>query len=127
MRAMTAKTLAEHGGPAQGNRFRAARDLRGLTQAEVVARMETPISTAALSQIESGRSRPTPETTRQLAGVLDVPEGFFSKPWPAGPGETEAVTFFRDLRATGQRERRRASVLAVLLEDLINALEQHVR
>ena len=59
--------------------------------------------------------------------MLEVPEGFFSKPWPAGPGETEAVTFFRDLRATAQRQRRRASVLAVLLEDLITALEQHVR
>jgi Zn-dependent peptidase ImmA (M78 family)/DNA-binding XRE family transcriptional regulator len=124
---MTGTMLAEQGGPAQGTRFRAARDLRGLTQAEVVARMETPISTAALSQIESGRSRPTAETIRQLAHVLEVPEGFFSKPWPAGPGETEAVTFFRDLRATAQRERRRVSVLAVLLEDLITALEQHVR
>jgi transcriptional regulator with XRE-family HTH domain len=124
---MTGTTLAEQGGPAQGSRFRAARDLRGLTQAKVVARMETPISTAALSQIESGRSRPTAETVRQLARVLEVPEGFFFKPWPAGPGETEAVTFFRDLRATAQRERRKASVLAVLLEDLITALEQHVR
>jgi Zn-dependent peptidase ImmA (M78 family)/DNA-binding XRE family transcriptional regulator len=127
MRTMTATMDAGPEGPAQGNRFRAARDLRGLTQAEVVGAMEVPISTAALSQIESGRSRPTPETVRQLSGVLEVPEGFFFKPWPTGPGETQAVTFFRDLRATAQRERRRAGVLAVLLEDLIAALEQHVR
>jgi Zn-dependent peptidase ImmA (M78 family)/transcriptional regulator with XRE-family HTH domain len=127
MQVMTAMTLVNEPGPAQGNRFRAARDLRGLTQAEVVGRMEKSISTAALSQIESGRSRPTPETVRQLAAVLEVPEGFFAKPWPAGPGDTVALTYFRDLRATAQRERRRAGVLAVLLEDLIAALEQHVR
>jgi Zn-dependent peptidase ImmA (M78 family) len=62
-----------------------------------------------------------------LARVLAVPEGFFVKPWPAGPSDAMPPTYFRDLKATAQRERRRASAMAVLLQDLIAALEQHVR
>lgn len=112
--------------PPQPARFRAARDLRSLTQAEVVDRMAPSISAAALSQFESGKTRPTAETMAELARVLQVPVGFFSIPWPGAAGGSPP-TYFRDLRATSLRERRRAASMAVLLNDLLTAIESHVR
>jgi len=105
-------------------RIRSARELRGLTQREVVERMEPAISTAALSQIESGKLRPSLETLLMLAGALRVPIEFFEA------RSSEAlphITYFRDLRSTTARERRRAGALAFLMSDLIEALERHVR
>lgn len=110
------------------SRVRTARELRGYTQTEAVGRMTEPISAAALSQIESGRVRPTNETLEVLAGALEVPVGFFFAQWPGGLPENEVpFAYFRDLRATPVRERRRALALALLLNDLIAAIEHHVR
>lgn len=109
----------------QAARIRAARALRGLTQHETVQLMSRPISAAALSQIEAGRIRPAAQTARELARALEVPEGFFFVQWPGSEEPTR--TYFRDLRATKARERRRASALALILNDVIAAIEVHVR
>jgi|ERR1039457_4347753 Zn-dependent peptidase ImmA (M78 family) len=108
--------------PTQPGRFRLARELRGLTQTEVVSRMLEPITFAALSQIESGKTRPQEGTVRQLALALDVPHGFFSLPMPTDVDAGE-MAFFRDLRATSVRDRRRASALAVVVHDLLCVIE----
>ena len=109
-------------------RIRAARELRGWTQREVVHQMADPISPAALSQIEGGRTRPSETTLNQLAAVLDVPVGFFEAQWPTtGAANEEPITFFRDLRSTSARERRRASAHALLIADLLTAIQLHVR
>jgi Zn-dependent peptidase ImmA (M78 family)/transcriptional regulator with XRE-family HTH domain len=109
-------------------RIRAARDLRGLTQSEVVVQMSSAITSAALSQIEAGKVRPTGDTLRQLAGVLEVPIEFFIAHWPGGlPDDEMPTAFFRDLRATPVRERRRALALALLLSDLVTAVGHRVR
>jgi Zn-dependent peptidase ImmA (M78 family)/transcriptional regulator with XRE-family HTH domain len=105
-------------------RVRAARELRGFTQRQVVARMEGAISAPALSQIESGKLRPAAATVESLATALEVPPDFFSAQWPA---QDAPVAYFRDLRSTSTRERRRAAAQALLLNDLVLALEQHVR
>ena len=112
--------------PTHPGRFRLARELRGLTQAEVVARMPEPVTVAALSQIESGRTRPHEETVRHLAVALDVPVGFFSLSLPVD-ADAQELAFFRDLRATSVRDRRRASALAVVFRDLLGAIESHVK
>jgi Zn-dependent peptidase ImmA (M78 family) len=109
-------------------RIRAARDLRGLTQGEVVARMANRVTAAALSQIEAGKVRPSNQTFQDLAEALDVPNGFFFVQWPGGlPEDEHPMAFFRDLRSTPARERRRALALALLLNDLVAAIEHHVR
>ncbi len=111
-----------------GSRVRTARELRGLTQAEAVGRMSDAITTAALSQIEAGKVRPSADTVAALAGALDVPPAYFSAHWPSSLPESPApLAYFRDLRATPARERRRALALALLLSDLVAAIEQHVR
>jgi Zn-dependent peptidase ImmA (M78 family)/DNA-binding XRE family transcriptional regulator len=110
------------------SRIRVARDLRGLTQGEVTGRMVNRITPAALSQIEAGKVRPTTQTLRDLASALEVPVGYFFAQWPGGlPEDEHPTTFFRDLRATPARERRRALALALLLNDLVAAIEHHVR
>lgn len=115
-------------GPPQPARIRAARDLRQLTQAATVKRMQTPISTAALSQIEAGKVRPTDDTIEQLAEALTVPLGFFSAQWPdTSSGDIlSKVTYFRDLAATPAGQRRKAAALSLLLSDLIAAIEVRV-
>ena len=110
--------------PLLPDRLRVARELRGLTQREVVERMGNTISPPALSQIEAGKLRPSRATAEQLAATLDVPLAFFSAQWPAGG---QPVTYFRNLRSTRVRERRQASAQALLLSDFVAALEHHVR
>jgi Zn-dependent peptidase ImmA (M78 family)/DNA-binding XRE family transcriptional regulator len=110
------------------SRIRTARDLRGLTQGEVAARMANRVTSAALSQIEGGKVRPASQTLEDLASALDVPVGFFFAQWPGGlPEDEDPMSFFRDLRSTPARERRRALALALLLNDLVVAIEHHVR
>lgn len=91
--------------------------------------MTDPISTAALSQIESGRVRSTFPTLQDLAWALDVPVGFFSAEWSSASTEDllHRVTYFRDLASTPAKERRRAAALTLLLTDLLSAIETHIR
>ncbi len=114
--------------PVLAARTRMARDLRGLTQAEVVGKMQRRITPAALSQIENGRVRPAPETLTDLASALGVPEAFLMAQWPGASGhDPYPMPYFRHLRRTPARDRRRATALAVLLNDLVAAIELHVR
>jgi Zn-dependent peptidase ImmA (M78 family) len=106
-----------------------ARELRVLTQQEVVSRMPRPISAAALSQIEGGRVRPASDTLQDLAVALEVPVGFFFAQTPGleSAAADEPAPYFRDLRSTSARERRRSAALAVLLSDLAAEIERYVR
>lgn len=53
-----------------------ARDLRGMSQTELVQKMKN-ITQAALSKIEKGDLKPSEETKKQLAKALNFPERFF--------------------------------------------------
>lgn len=118
------ESAEEPTGPPSPGRIRLARDLRGMTQREVVTAMDGAVSAPALSQIESGKIRPSDSTVKALAAALGVPAGFFSAQWPDGE---LAHTFFRDLRSTSVRERRRAAAKTTLLSNFIAAVGQHVR
>lgn len=111
------------------HRIRMARELRALTQQQVVALMPRPISAAALSQIEAGRVRPAADTLEDLAVALEVPVGFFFVHTPGleSAAIDDLAPYFRDLRSTSVRERRRSAALAVLLSDLVAEIERHVR
>lgn len=105
-----------------GERVRAARDLRGWTQGQVVAAMSTPLSVAGLSQIEAGKVRPSPPTVQGLAEALGVPPTYFTQ-----RRTVPATPFFRDLRATPVAARKRAAALSWLLADFVELLETHVQ
>lgn len=113
-------------------RVRRARESHRLTQAQLAGQLEAAghgISAPALSQIERGVTRPSPETLVALASVLDHPVRFFARRAVPTGGSDDADTggFFRSLRATSARDRRCALANAFLMHDLVVAIEQHVR
>lgn len=121
--------LVKLAGLTDPRRVRRARESHGLTQAQLADRLTDAghsISAPALSQIERGVTKPSPETLAALSRTLDHPLRFF-----VGRGtsieEPELGGFFRSLRATSARERRRALAKTALVHDLVAAVEQHVR
>ncbi|MEV7036369.1 XRE family transcriptional regulator [Streptomyces sp. NPDC093272] len=92
-------------------RLRTARELAGLSQTQLAR--ESGLTSAAISQFESGAARPSPDTTSVLARVLAVPPEFFRA---AMVGSHEG--FFRSLRRTSVSDRRRARAIAHVAHDL---------
>jgi Zn-dependent peptidase ImmA (M78 family)/DNA-binding XRE family transcriptional regulator len=92
-------------------RLRLARELRGQSQSEL-ARV-SGVSAAAISQFESGATRPSAARLAELARSLDTPVTFFGRPL----SETHEG-FFRSLRRTKIGDRRKARAIAHVVHDL---------
>lgn len=92
-------------------RLRLARELKEWSQAELARQAD--VTPAAISQYESGTTRPGADVLERLAAVLGVPRGFFAL---SAPDAHEG--FFRALRRTSVSHRRRARALAHLAHDL---------
>lgn len=113
-------------------RVRRAREAQRLTQSALAKRLADAghaVSAPALSQIERGVIKPSPETLLALAAVLEHPVHFFVAR-AALTGATDEVDphgFFRSLRSTSARDRRAALAQAFLVHDLVIGLEQRVR
>ncbi len=112
-----------------GDRLRVARELRRLTQTELARLMRTAdmgggVSAAAVSQFETGRAVPSPRTIATLLAVLDVEPPFLTQ--AAADAEQELPGFFRSLRTTPAKERRRARNLAQLVHRLAVVVARHV-
>lgn len=104
------------------DRVRLARELRGLTQQELVGLAANAFTSAALSQLERGKTRPTPATLYAIAEATECPVEFFV----ARPGDEAREGFFRSLQATSARMRRMHLAQARVLHDFVNALEEHI-
>lgn len=92
-------------------RLRLARELRGWGQTDLASR--AGITPAALSQFESGTSRPTQATRERLSAELEVPSAFFDLAIEEAP-----EGFFRSLRRTPVVDRRRARAVAHVAHDV---------
>jgi Zn-dependent peptidase ImmA (M78 family)/transcriptional regulator with XRE-family HTH domain len=92
-------------------RLRLARELSGWSQIELARR--AGLTSAALSQFESGVGRPAMATGRRLGDALGVAPAFFELPLV----DTHDG-FFRSLRRTPVAERRRARAIAHIAHDL---------
>ncbi|MER8186644.1 XRE family transcriptional regulator [Kitasatospora sp. NPDC094015] len=92
-------------------RLRAARELAGLSQAQLAR--EAGLTPAAISQFESAAARPSPETIDDLCQILGVPPGFFRE-----SAAESHEGFFRSLRRTSVVDRRRARAIALVAHDL---------
>jgi Zn-dependent peptidase ImmA (M78 family)/transcriptional regulator with XRE-family HTH domain len=92
-------------------RLRLGRELKGWSQAELARSLG--VTAQAISQFESGATRPGPSTVERLGTLLDVPPLFFSLPLT----ETHEG-FFRSLRRTSVTERRRARAIAHIAHDI---------
>lgn len=97
--------------------------MRGWTQAELGAEVEGGLSSAAISQLENGRTRPSAATVRSLSATLDFPIRFFL----LRDGDDDPPGFFRRLQSVPARERRKALGRAQVLYDLVVAIERHLR
>jgi len=97
-------------------RLRLARELRGWSQADLA--VQAGITPAALSQFESGASRPGQETLERLRAELEVPSAFFDLAIEEVP-----EGFFRSLRRTPVLDRRRARALAQIAHDVATLAE----
>ena len=100
-----------------------ARDLRALTQQQLVDHAGGKFTPAALSQLETGKSRPTAATLAAIADATGMPLDFFV----ARPNDAAPDGFFRSLRSTSARQRKQQLARAHLLHDFITAVEEHVR
>lgn len=105
-----------------GDRIRLARELQRWTQQELVAATGEALTTAALSQLETGQTRPTPRTLAAIAQATRCPPAFFV----ARPQDRAPAGFFRSLRAASARDRRQYLARARLLHDFVGALEEYI-
>ena len=109
-------------------RLRRAREIRGVTQDELLRRSGNPISAPALSQLERGVTRPSPPTLHALAAALGFPVGYFaSRLGSSGTDDPDPTGYFRSLRSTSARDRKRALGHVFLLHDLVAAIEDRLR
>lgn len=92
-------------------RLRLARELKEWSQADLAARLS--LTPAAVSQFETGVTRPSIEALDRMTGTLGVPARFFSL-----PVSEIHDGFFRSLRRTSVSHRRRARALAHIAHDL---------
>ncbi len=105
-------------------RLTQARQMLGISRAELARRAD--LSAAAISQYESGTTRPRPTTLAELALKLNVPLEFLTASRTAVPLPTVDTAFFRSLRRTTQRDRERAAAFAGLLAQLVAEIERRV-
>lgn len=105
------------------SRLTLARELRGLTKADLAPKINrTP---SAVSQFESGRARPDAQTVAALSLALAVPLAFFATRPVIGTLALDAC-HFRSLRSATQSNRRRLLASASITSELVSILEEEV-
>jgi len=92
-------------------RLRLARELRQLSQVQLAN--DLGLTGSAVSQFESGATRPSPETLNTMSVVLKVSSAFWTQPL----NDTHEG-FFRSLRRSSMAHRRRARALGHLAHDV---------
>ena len=112
-----------------GDQLRVARELRRLTQAElarkaVEAGRLPSLTSAAISQFERGDAVPSAATLAELVSALTINPEFLTS--SAADKQSDLPAFFRSVRATPARERRRSRNLIQLVHRLAVILDQHV-
>lgn len=106
-----------------GQRLTTARQLRGLTRADVARRVN--VTAAAISQFESGQTQPRPETLARLALTLGVTPTFFTRRPSVGRLLADEW-HFRSLRATRKAERDRVLARVSLLAEIVEYVERFI-
>lgn len=105
-------------------RLTLAREFRGLTKVELAARINK--SASAISQFETGRTRPDVPTLAALQLVLQVPLAFFATSLHEPLLATDSA-FFRSLRSATQKERRSLLAHGSIISSVVRELEPVVQ
>lgn len=104
-------------------RLTLARQLRGLTKVELAE--QVGVSTAAISQHESGKARPGTAVLGRIAFALRFPVAFFEAGRPIAH-VSEDATNFRRLRSVSRRSRNRLLARLGVLAEIVAVLDDHV-
>lgn len=105
-----------------GDRLREAREVRGLTAVALAEIAE--VSPQAVSQYEMGRSSPSPEMLRTLAGAVNMPVHFFTKPMR---DYERGTVFYRSMSSATKSARTRAERRFAWLRDIVRYLAEFVQ
>lgn len=106
-------------------RLRLAREFNGLRKAELAKHVG--LTPSALTQLESGASKPTASHLAQLALALGFPLNFFTSDGRRQNISDHGRAFFRSLRSTRQIDRDRAEAQAFFVREIVGELERGVR
>jgi Zn-dependent peptidase ImmA (M78 family)/transcriptional regulator with XRE-family HTH domain len=109
-----------------GQRLRLARESLGVTQRALAAAMADRVTPAAMSQFEKGNAKPSAATLAELGAATGFPVRFFAR--DAAVGDVVSTEgFFRSLRSTTVRQRRRHRARAEVVRLVAVALERLVK
>lgn len=97
-------------------RIRQARIARALSQIELAEKVN--VTKGAISQYETGTSRPGDLVMRAISNVLDFPLPFFLKE-PQAAVTASSPTFFRSLKSTPVKQRQACKQKAELISELV--------
>ena len=103
--------------------LRIAREFRGLQKNKLAEKLE--LTPSAITQFESGRSRPNAQTVGRMSMALNVPLSFFAQAGDFGALSSDRC-HFRSLRASSQIERRKMVSTSALAGLVIQFVESHV-
>lgn len=104
-------------------RLTLARELRGLTKAELAGRVDK--TAVSIGLFERGEVRPEPRTLKALALALGLPLAFFA-PREGSDAIPLEQCHFRSLRSASQRQRRRLAAVGSILVDFAELLGELV-
>lgn len=104
-------------------RLQLAREIRGWSQRDLASRAH--VTPAAISQFEGDGARPSATTLSSIAHAVGFPVTFFARAAHDPPSDLSA--FFRSLRSTPTKDRRRAEGWTRILWVLTRTLEASVR
>jgi Zn-dependent peptidase ImmA (M78 family)/transcriptional regulator with XRE-family HTH domain len=100
------------------SRLSLARRLKGWTQAALAKSLD--VTAGAVSQFETGTSQPSPETVERIAMLLKVNPAFLWREEIADDREP----FFRSLTKVKAVDRERARAYAVVMTDVVAAIDR---
>lgn len=103
--------------------LRIAREYRGLQKNELAKRLE--VTPSAVSQFESGKSRPNAQTIGRMSIALNFPPSHFAQNIDFGNVSTDQC-HFRSLRSSSQVERRMMVSASALIGNIVNFIDSHV-
>jgi Zn-dependent peptidase ImmA (M78 family)/transcriptional regulator with XRE-family HTH domain len=106
-------------------RLEIARKCGAMRRSELAARVD--VSPSAITQLESGHTKPSSATLSRISLALGFPVDFFLDDGRRPAIKDHGRAFFRSLRATRQIDRDRAAARAFLVSELVEVMEHHVR
>ncbi|SRR5665213_127785 len=106
-------------------RLTLARHYRGMRKVDLARHLN--VTPSAVTQLESGASRPKASTLAQISLSLGFPPAFFAADGRRRRLDDHGRAFFRSLRSTRQLDRDQAEAQAFFASEILDTIERHVR